>query len=93
MTFSLPYFEQRTMSTSANGAAGAFGTGPSGYNLKRLFFFFSMFVVVAVVSAMFISNMSSDKIAHVHMYATTLLLVIFWIKSNIKMSKFLTKCT
>ena len=69
------------MSTSANGAAGAFGTGPSsGYNLKRLFFVFSMFAVVAVVFAMFISNLSSDKIAHVHIYATTLLLVIFWIK-------------
>ena len=86
------YFEQRTMSTSANGAAGAFGTGPSsGYSLIRLFFVFSMFLVVAVVFAMFISNLSSDKITHVHIYATTLLLVIFWIKSNIKMSKFLTQ--
>ena len=79
------------MSTSANGAAGAFGTGPSsGYNLKRLFFTFSMSAVVAVVLAMFISNLSSDKIAHVHIYATTIFWVIFWIKSNIKMSKFLT---
>ena len=75
------------MSTSANGAAGAFGTGPSGYNPKRLYFIFSM---STVVFAMFISNLSSDKIAHVHIYATTLLCVIFWIKSNIKMSKFLT---
>jgi len=46
--------------------------------------------VVAVVLAMLISNLSSDKIAHVHMYATTILCVIFWIKSNIKISKFLT---
>jgi len=72
------YFTQRTMSTSANGAAGAFGTGPSSrYNLKRLFFVFSMSVVVAVVFAMFISNLSSDKITHVHIYATTILCVIF----------------
>ena len=49
-----------------------------------------MSAVVAVVLAMFISNLNSDKIAHVHIYATTILCVIFWIKSNIKMSKFLT---
>ena len=40
--------------------------------------------VVAVVFAMFISKLSSDKIAHVHIYTTTILCVIFWIKSNIK---------
>jgi hypothetical protein len=69
------YFKQRTMSTSANGAAGAFGTGPSsGYNPKRFSFIFSM---STVVFAMFISNLSSHKIAHVHIYATTLLCVIF----------------
>jgi len=85
------YFEQHTMSTSVNGVAGAFGTAPSsGYNLKRLFFIFSMSAVVAVVLVMFISNLSSDKIAHVHIYATIILCVIFWIKSNIKMSNFLT---
>ena len=82
------------MSTSVNGAAGAFGTDPSsGYNLKRLFFVFSMSAVVAVVFAMFVSNLSSDKIAHVHIYATTILCVIFWIKSNIKMFNFLTAST
>jgi len=75
------------MSTSANGAAGAFGTGPSsGYNPKRLYFIFS----ISITIAMFITNLSSDEIAHVHIYATTLLYVIFWIKSNIKTSKFLT---
>jgi len=85
------YFRQHTMSTSVNRAAGAFGTSPSsGYNLKRLIFIFSMSAVVAVIFAMFISNLSSDKIAHVHIYVTTLLCVIFWIKSNIKMSSFLT---
>ena len=69
------YFKQRTMSTSANGAAGAFGIGPSSeYNPKRLYFIFSM---STVVFAMFISNLSSDKITHVHIYATTLLCVIF----------------
>ena len=80
------YFEQHTMSTSANGAAGAFSTSPSsGYIPKRLHFIFSMSTV-----AIFISNLSSDKIAHVHIYATTLLCVFFWLKSNIKMSNFLT---
>ena len=49
-----------------------------------------MSVVVVVVLAMFISNLSSDKIAHVHIYATTILCVIFWIKSNIKICIFLT---
>jgi len=85
------YFRQHTRSTSVNGAAGAFGTGSSsGYNLKRLFFVFSMSAVVAVIFAMFISNLSSDKIAHVHIYATIILCVIFWIQSNIKISNFLT---
>ena len=66
------------MSTSVNGAVGAFGTGPSsGYNLKRLFFIFSMSAVVAVVLVIFIANLSSDKIAHVHIYATTILCIIF----------------
>jgi len=83
------YFTQHTMSTSVNGAAGAFGTGPSsGYNPNRLSFIFTM---STVVFALFISNLSSDKIAHMHLYATTILCVIFWIKSNIKMSNFLTR--
>ena len=43
--------------------------------------------------AMFVFNLSSDKIAHVHIYATILLCVFFWIKSNIKISKFLTTLT
>jgi len=60
------YFKQRIMLISANGAAGAFDTGPSsGYNPKRLYFIFSM---STVVFAMFISNLSSDKIAHVYIY-------------------------
>ena len=49
-----------------------------------------MSAAVAVVLAMFISNLRSDKIVHVHIYVTTVLCVIFWIKSNIKMSNFLT---
>ena len=84
------YFNQHTMSTSVNGAADAFGTGPfSGYNLNRLFMSI-IFSMSAVVLAIFIFNLSSDKIAHVHIYTTTVLCVIFYIKSNIKMSNFLT---
>jgi hypothetical protein len=72
------YFKEHTMSTSVNRAAGAFGTGPSSrYNLKRLFSIFSMSAVVVVVLEMFISNLSSDKIAHMHIYATAILCVIF----------------
>jgi hypothetical protein len=68
----LCYFKQHTTSTSVNGAAGAFGTGPSsGYNLNRLFMsiIFSMYAVVLVI---FISNLSSDKIAHVYIYISLL---------------------
>ena len=49
-----------------------------------------MSTIVAVVVAVFISNLSSDKIVYVHIYVTIILCVIFWIKSNIKMSNFLT---
>jgi len=74
------------MSTSANGAADALALVPPwGTNLIDC-----LLLSAAVVFAMFISNLSSDKIAHVHIYATTILCVIIWIKSNIKMSNFLT---
>ena len=36
-----------------------------------------LFLICLQYFAMFISNLSSDKIAHVHIYATTLLCVIF----------------
>jgi len=63
------------MLTSVNGAAGAFGTGPSSeYNPNRLSFIFSM---STVIFTMFICNLSSDKIAHVHIYVTTILYIIF----------------
>ena len=45
---------------------------------------------MSITIAIFITNLSNDKFAHVHIYTTTLLCVFFWIKSNIKMSKFLT---
>jgi len=75
------YFKQRTMSTSVNGAVGAFGTGLSSrYNLKRLCIIFIMY------AAMFITSPCSGRFAHVHIYATILLIIIFWIKSKSKMS-------
>ena len=46
---------------------------------------------MCITIAMFITNLISDEFAHVHIYATTLLCLFFWIKSNVKMSKFLTK--
>jgi len=70
------------MSTSVNGATSAKALVlPLGIIL-----IFSMSTAIA----MFITSLSSDKIAHVHVYATTLLFVFFWIKPNIKMFKFLT---
>ena len=82
-------FEQRTMSTSANGASDALGMGPSaGYTLNS---------VITVLAAIIFVCMSSlhaivfIREIHMHIYAImNLLLSFFWIKLIIKMPKFLT---
>ena len=70
------YFKQRTMSTSANGVTGAFGTGPfSEYISNPYYLIFSMSIINF---AMFITSLSNDEIACVHIYTTTLLIIFFY---------------
>jgi len=52
-------------------------TGEIDYSVFVFFLVDVRGTVVAVVLAIFISNLSSDKIAHVHIYATTILCVFF----------------
>ena len=66
--------KQHTMSTSASGAASAFGTGPSRYILNSFCLIFSMSTIIFDMS---ITSLSSDKIAQVHICATTLLIIFF----------------
>ena len=83
-------FEQRTMSTSANGASDALGMGPSaGYSLISVITVFCILTVTISISSMhvvaFIRNI------HMHIYAVTnLLMLFFWIKLIMKLPKFLT---
>ena len=82
--------EQRTMSTSANGASDALGMAPSvGYSLISVITVFCILTVSICMSYLhavaFVRNM------HMHIYAVTnLLMLYFWIKLMMKMPKFLT---
>ena len=84
-------FEQRTMSTSANGASDALGMGPSTrYSLISMITVFCIVTVSICMSYMhavvFIRNI------YMHIYAVTnLLMLYFWIKLIMKMHKFLTE--
>ena len=74
------YFKQRTMATGANGAAGAFGTGPSaGYIL--ILFLFTGFL------AMLTGNVENAKTGITYLLLFSRLI---WIKFNMNMPKFLT---
>ena len=83
-------FEQRTISTSANGASDALGMGPSvGYSLISVITVFCILTVSISMSSMhavaFIRNI------HMHIYAiTNLLMLYFWIKLIMKMPNYLT---
>ena len=83
-------FEQRTMSTSANGASDALGMGPSaGYSLIYLITVFCAFTVFICMSSLHAVAFVRD--IHMHIYAVTNLLILyFWIKLIMKMPKFLT---
>ena len=78
------------MSTSANGASDALGMGPSaGYSLISVVTVFCILTVSISMSSMhvvaFIRNI------HIYIYAVTnLLMLYFWIKLIMKMSKYLT---
>ena len=76
------------MSTSANGASNALGMGPSaGY--------IPISVITVLTATVFICMSSLHAIVfirdiHMHIYAiTNLLMLFFWIKLIMKMSKFL----
>ena len=83
-------FEQRTMSTSANGASDALDMGPStGYSLISVISVLCVFTVFTSMSSLhavvFIKNI------HMHIYiVTNLLMLFFWIKLIMKLPKFLT---
>ena len=83
-------FEQRAMSTSANRAYDALGMGPSaGYSLISVITVLTAIVFVCISSlhaVVFIREI------HMHIYAImNLLMLFFWIKLIMKMSKFLIK--
>ena len=70
-------FEQRTMSTSANGASDALGMGPSaGYSLISVITVFCILTISISMSSMhavaFIRNI------HMHIYAVTNLLMLYF---------------
>ena len=74
------------MSTSANGASDALGMGPSaGYSLISVLCVFTVFTSMSSLHAVvFIKNI------HMHIYVVTnLLMLFFWIKLIMKLSKFL----
>ena len=84
-------FEQLTMSGS--GATGALSMGPSaGYiSILKLvkFNLFSAMISMMFIN-IFVANLSSSKITHVHIFVIRNLLIFFWINFNMKLPKFLT---
>ena len=85
-------FEQRTMSTSANGASDALGMGPSaGYSLIFLIKITVICVFTVSICMSSLHAVAFVKDIHMNIYAVTnLLMLIFWIKLIMKMLKFLT---
>ena len=83
-------FEQRTMSTSANGASDALGMGPSaGYSLILLITVIYAFTVSICMSSLYVVAFVRD--IHMHIYVVmNLLMLYFWIKLTMKMPNFLT---
>ena len=69
-------FEQRTMSTSANGASDALGMGPSmGYIL------ISVITVLAAIVFVYMSSLHAVvfiRVIHMHRYTITNLLMLFF---------------
>ena len=85
-------FEQRTMSTSANGASDALDMGPSAvYNLISVITVLCAFTVFICMSSL--QAVAFIRDIHMHIYAVTnLLMLYFWIKLTIKMPNYLTCC-
>ena len=78
------------MSTSANRASDALGMGPSaGYSLISMITVFCILSVAVSMSSM--HAVALIRNIHMHIYAVTnLLMLFFWIKLIMKMPKFLT---
>ena len=83
-------FEQRTMSTNANGASDALGMGPSAvYNLNSVITALCALAVSICMSYLHAVAFVSD--IHMHLYVVTnLLMFYFWIKLTMKMPNYLT---
>ena len=81
------------MSISANGASDALGMGPSaGYNLISTITVLCAFTVSIYMSCLHVVSFIRD--IHMHIYAVTnMLMLYFWIKLIIKITKFLTRAT
>jgi hypothetical protein len=78
---------------SGNGATGSLSISPStGYiSILELVNFNLIFAMISMLFMnVFAANLSSSKITHVHIFVITILLLIFWINFNMKMSKSLT---
>ena len=86
-------FEQRTMSTSANGASDALGMGPSaGYNLISVITALCVLTISIRMSCLHAVGFVRD--IHMHIYVVTnLLMFYFWIKLTMKMPNCLTSTT
>jgi len=70
-------FEQRTMSTSANGASDALGMGPfAGYNLISVFTVLRTFTVFICMSSLHAVAFVRD--IHMHIYVVTNLLMLYF---------------
>ena len=83
-------FEQRTMSTSVNGASDALVMGPSvGYNLNSMITVLCVLTISICMSYLHVVAFVSD--IHMHIYViTNLLMFYFWIKLTMKMPNYLT---
>ena len=70
-------FEQRTMSTSLNGASNALGMGPStGYNLNSMITVLCVLTISICMSYLHVVAFVSD--IHIHIYVVTNLLMFYF---------------
>ena len=70
-------FEQRTMSTSANGASDALVMGPSaGYNLNSMIT--SLYVLTVSICMSYLHAVAFISDIHMHIYVVTNLLMFYF---------------
>lgn len=87
-------FEQLTV-TRGNGATNALSMGPfAGYNFISEFVKFNLILLIISMFILHVLyNVVSSRVSHMHIYVITNMLLFFWIKFNMKMSKLLTLIT